>query len=205
MGLVACVSTTEEEIDTTAQAIGTYPALEAIDRPSGAPPPWDQPPSEGTFGQYGYCGATAAANLLLWYGRTVSPTRAIEDGCWSAIGTFPGDMAAYLKKHHASLDCYYQWMWPWSDALAGLRNALAVGRPVIVEFMTDTFNAHWVTVTGIRGGGDDPDVIVMSWGRYHKIRWSTLKSAWRNAYGGPYPYVMCNASSPRADALENGR
>jgi hypothetical protein len=205
IGLPACASTTGEAIDFSEQALATYPVLEAVDRPAGAPFAWGQPASEGYFGQYGYCGATAAANLLRWYDREVSPESAIADGCWSAIGTFPSDMSAYLRKHHASLDCYYQAMWLTSDALAGLRDALAVGRPVIIMYMTDALNAHWVTVTGVHGTNDDPDIIVMSYGAYWKLRWSALKSAWRNAYGGPYPYVMCNASSPHAASLESGR
>lgn len=192
----------EEEMGETSSAYtGPVPVMERIAAPDGMPSSWEQPDSEGTFDQYGYCGATAAANLLTWYGKSTTPREAIDNGCWSYVGTRPPTLAAYLKKAQPELDCYYQTMKWNADSLGNLRNALAAGRPVIIEFMTGKLNAHWVTVVGVEGTEEDPYLTVMSWGGYYKIRWAGVKDAWRSAWGGYYPYVMCNAVSPLAGAL----
>ncbi len=167
----------------------------------GAPRSWEQPPSEGIFGQNGYCGATAAANLLSWYGKNVSPRNAIDDGCWSYIGTRPITLARYLQNHHASLGCSLGRMSWNADALTGVRNSLREGRPLVVVFMTGRLEAHWVTIMGVRGRGDDPKLVVMSWGGFYTVQWSDFREAWRAGYSGPYPYIQCTKQSPLASNL----
>jgi hypothetical protein len=170
---------------------GRIPEMTEIDRPPGAPDSWDQPDSEGWFNQYGYCGATAASNLLRVYGREVAPRTAIDDGAWSWIGTRPATLAAYLRRHHADLACALRTAPSAEAALSTLRERTATGTPVIVLFMTGRMNAHWVTVLGVDGTGDRARVLAMSWGSYYAITWSDLADAWRAGYGGPYPHIVC--------------
>lgn len=207
----ACAATDEPAADDDEGATGTssseaaftgaIPSLTRTKRPASTPASWVQPASTGAFGQNGYCGATAAANLLRWYGREVSPSDTIRDGCWSYVGTRAQTLAAYFTNHQADLGCRYETLDYEANALAHLRATLASGRPVVLEFMTGALNAHWVTVIGVQGSGDDPQIVVMSWGDYYTARWSTLDHAWRNAWGGYYPHVVCNAVSPGAQAL----
>lgn len=180
---------------------GTIATLATTPAPPGMPRSWPQPDSEGLLGQNGYCGATAAANLLHFYAKEVSPRQAIEAGCWSWVGTTATDLSRYLKKSFPELGCSYGRM-PWdADSLQNLRNALASGKPVAVQFMTGGLNAHWVTVVGVRGAGEHPELVVMTWGRFATVKWDEFKDAWRSAWGGYYPYVMCEAVSPNAKAL----
>jgi hypothetical protein len=202
--IVACSVTTEEEDpvgQTDAAYTGPIASLTDTDAPPGAPGSWDQPDSEGIVGQNGYCGATAAANLLHWYGKEVSPRQAIDGGCWSYIGTRPAQLGKYMKNTYPDLGCAYGTMDYDADALGNLRAALAVGRPVVVEFMTGSLNAHWVTVIGVRGAGEHPELVLMTWGRFVTAKWDDFKDAWRRAWGGYYPYVMCQAISPLKSAL----
>ena len=205
--IAACATSTEvedEPIGESAESAysGRLATLTQINRPSGVVDSWSQPDSEGILGQNGYCGATAASNLLRWYGRDVSPRQAIDGGCWSYIGTRAPTLANYLREKQPDLGCWYGTMSWDADALTNLRTALAGGRPVVIQFMTGALNAHWVTVIGVRGAGADPTIVVMSWGGYYTTQWSDLQNAWRRAWGGYYPYVMCQGVSGHARALQ---
>jgi len=207
IAIAACGAndTTGDDADngeaSTEAYTGTIATLVRTPAPPGMPGSWDQPDSEGILGQNGYCGATAAANLLHFYGKEVSPRQAIDAGCWSWVGTTATDLARYFKKSFPELGCYRGRM-PWdADALQNLRNALAIGKPVAVQFMTGALNAHWVTVVGVHGEGEHPELVVMTWGHFAKVKWDDFKDAWRHAWGGYYPYVMCEAVSPNAKAL----
>jgi hypothetical protein len=69
----------EEDVGAAAEAYsGTIATLVDTPAPRGAPSSWSQPDSEGIVGQNGYCGATAASNLLGWYNLRVSPREAID-------------------------------------------------------------------------------------------------------------------------------
>ncbi|MBX3231761.1 MAG: hypothetical protein KIT84_42720 [Labilithrix sp.] len=195
----------EEPASTESAYFGTIPDMVPISAPAGAVASWAQPDSEGAFDQYGYCGATAASNLLRWYGKEVAPRRAIDDGCWSYVGTTPSTLAAYLRDKHSELDCSYRTLDFYADGLATLRRSLEAGRPVIIQFMTGSLNAHWVTAIGVRGAGDDPEIVVMSWAGFYTLQWSRLQDAWRRAWGGYYPHVICDAVSPLAAALHVDR
>jgi hypothetical protein len=199
-------SSEDEAIEGSTQAYsGVVPDMNALeDEWNGAPKSWAQPESEGVFGlqNFGYCGATAAANLLRWYGREVTPRKAIDDGCWSWIGTRPKQLAYYLQSKHADLGCQLSRMTWDADALKGIRNGLRGGRPFAIVFMTGALNAHWVTVVGVEGEGRDPKIIVASWGRYYWLQWSKLQPAWRNSYNGPYPFIMCRDRSPHAGVIK---
>lgn len=214
IALIACSASTNDGDDSVESHGGDNAAEEAItraavpmnkiERPAGVPASWDQPPSEGSFGQYGYCGATAAANLLRWYDREVSPRQAIDDGCWSSVGTRPATLAAYFRKHHPELGCELTQVPGGADALSLLKYDLMLGRPTILLFMTGGLNAHWVTAIGVDAKGPNPNVLVESWGKYYAIPWAKLEPAWRAAYGGPYPHLTCEAKSPHASALRWG-
>jgi hypothetical protein len=203
----ACTTATDDSEEESAVGetsdayTGRLATLEPTSRPRGAPESWNQPDSEGVLGQNGYCGATAAANLLRWYGREVSPRQAINDGCWSYIGTRPSTLAAYLRNKHPDLDCRYGTMAWNADALQNLKNALAGGRPVVIEFMTGGLNAHWVTVIGVRGEGANTSLVVESWGGYYTVKWNDIQDAWRRAWGGYYPYIMCQGQTAHANVL----
>jgi len=206
--LPACTPAPEivEQMGSTESAYsGPIPDMVGISAPADAVASWAQPDSEGTFDQYGYCGATAASNLLRWYGKEVSPSSAIDDGCWSYIGTRAPTLAAYLKRHHSELGCSYETLGFYDDGLATLRQSLEAGRPVIVQFMTGSLNAHWVTVIGVQGAGDDPQIVVMSWAGFYTLQWSRLQDAWRRAWGGYYPHIVCDSVSPLATAIHVDR
>jgi hypothetical protein len=199
-------ATEEEGEDDTAEVAadsaytGSLATLKDTPAPPGMPKSWAQPDSEGIFSQYGYCGATAAANLLGFYGKNVSPQQAIDGGCWSHIGTTASRLGKYMKAY-PELGCWNGRMAYDADALGNLRTALAGGRPVIVQFMTGKVEAHWVTIVGVRGEGDHPEVVMMTWGKYKTAKWDDFKDAWRRGWGGYYPYVMCQAASPMKSAL----
>lgn len=197
LALTACTSEVDEPIaQGEAAYTGRIPDMTEVDRPTGARDSWDQPDSQGWFDQYGYCGATAASNLLRVYGQEVSPQEAIDAGAWSWVGTRPATLAAYLRGHHADLECALRTATSDAAALALLREDAASGTPVVVLFMTGKLNAHWVTVIGVEGTGDDTKVLVMSWGSYYSIAWSDLGDAWRAAYSGPYPHIRCRPRVP---------
>jgi hypothetical protein len=203
-----CASTEEEEAvgedvgEANEAYTGRVAEMKRIGRSyPGAPASWAQPDSDGTFDEKGYCGATAAANLLRWYQKDVSPDQAIADGCWSVIGTRPATLARYLQKHHASLGCALHKMDRDADALAGVRASLRAGKPLVVLFMTGYLNAHWVTIMAVEGRGPDPNLVVMSWAGFYRIKWSEFQAPWRAAYSGPYPHIQCSARSPLADKI----
>jgi hypothetical protein len=192
----------EDDVEETTEAYsGTIATLVDTPTPRGAPTSWAQPDSEGILGQNGYCGATAASNLLGWYNLRVSPREAIDGGCWSYIGTTASRLATYLRTTHPQLGCARGTLGFDDDALGALRGAIGSGHPVIVQFMTGSLNAHWVTVVGIRGAGSNPQLVVMTWGKFMTVRWADFQDSWRRAWGGYYPHVMCSAVSPRATAL----
>lgn len=203
--LSACATTTDDTSDpvddTSSAYTGPIPDMIGTTAPADAVASWNQPDSEGYFDQYGYCGATAAANLLRWYGSETSPRDAIDNGCWSYIGTRAPTLAAYLKKAHPELGCQYKTLGFYDDAFATLRHALESGHPVVLEFMTGKLNAHWVTAIGIQSADHDPKIVVMSWGGYYTLEWSKLQDAWRRAWGGYYPYIACDATIANASAL----
>lgn len=207
--LPACMTGPEEqpeEMGSTESAYsGPIPDMVSISAPPDAVGSWHQPDSEGTFDQYGYCGATAAANLLRWYDKEVSPQTAIDDGCWSWIGTTASDLGEYFEENHSELGCSYKTLDFYADSLATLRDSLSAGKPVIIQFMTGSLNAHWVTAIGVQGAGADPKIVVMSWGGFYTLQWSKLQDAWRRAWGGYYPYIICDAVSPKASALHVDR
>jgi hypothetical protein len=201
--LPACaVEDVDDPVESSEAAYsGKLAVMSEISAPPDAVGSWAQPESEGIFGQNGYCGATAASNLLRWYGKEVSPRQAINDGCWSYIGTRPSTLAAYLQNKHAELGCSYRtFSWD-ADALGALRAAIAAGHPVLIEFMTGQLDAHWVTVIGLRGPDQDPQLVVMSWASFYTLQWSEVMDAWRNAWGGYYPHIYCDAVSTRPAAL----
>ncbi len=194
----------DDAVEQTEQAYsGPVPGLEGTRAPRNAPSVWPQPPSEGLFGQYGYCGATAAANTLAWYGPRVSPRQAIDNGCWSAIGTTPSHLAQYMQNNHGDLGCSYERFDRNGDALGYLKSLLTAGRMVMIQYMVGRLNAHWVPVVGVRGRGTNTRLVVMSDGGYYTAEWEKMKEAWKNGWGGPFPHVVCNArvTGPRAQGL----
>jgi hypothetical protein len=199
LAVVGCSGAAETEADTsTSEAIAISIDEETAPRPKGGPESWVQPPSDGYFGQWGYCGATAAANLFRWYGREVAPREAVDKGCWSYIaGTFPGTLRSCMNAIEPDLECALASA-SLTDPLGTLRGELAGGHPVIILYMTGVVEAHWVVVTGIEGEGHDRKIVAMSDGRYIAMKWSQLAPAWGLAYDGPFPMISCQAkaSSP---------
>jgi hypothetical protein len=180
---------------------GALPSLRPVKPLSSWPKVWDQPASTGVVEQNGYCGAAAAANLFRWYGREVSPHDAIARGCWSYVGTMAETLGSFVERDQPDLGCRYEKLPGVSDPLAWVRSRLTEGKPIIVQFMTGGLNAHWVTVVGVFGKGADPKLILTSWGRYYEAQWSGFEDAWRNAWGGPFPHITCDAVSPFARVM----
>lgn len=127
----------------------------------------------------------------------MSPPDAIARGCRSYVGT----LGAFVERDQPDLGCRYEKLPIGSDALPWGRSTLAHGKPIVVEFMTGSLNAHWVTIVSELGKGADPKLIFTSWGRYYEARWSVFDDAWRDAWGGPYPHVTCTAASPFARVM----
>lgn len=159
---------------------------------------WPQPRSEGLFDRNSYCGATAVANLLGWYDIEKSPRTAINEGCWSVVGTTPATMHDYLQREHGDLGCVLSFVPSDRDPLETLRSLLFSGRPPIILFGTGGGVLHWAVVSGVRNGdGGDPWIEFMSWGAYKRVRWSALEPRWRRPLGLHHPFLACNKTSPR--------
>lgn len=156
---------------------------------------WPQPPAEGIFGQNGYCGATAVANLLRLYRIEKSPRTAVDEGCWSLIGTTVSDMVAYLDDKHGDLGCSRRYVGAGRSALDVLREHLRSNRPTIVLFKDGRIVSHYVVVVGVTRDGSDPWVEYMDSGSYYRSRWSDLEPRWSSVYGMGYPMIACDRPS----------
>jgi len=198
MLLLSCASTVDEPDDVVQEseaALGPSGTIPFEDVPRSFPVrPWEQPPDEGWFGQYGYCGPTAVANLLRLYGIEKSPRTAIDEGCWSYVGTTPGTMQRYLRREHGDLGCDRRVVGG-LDPLEVLRVLLDADHPPIVLFKNGRLMGHWVVVIGVSVDARGAWVEYMEDGAYHKSSWAELEPRWSSVYGMRYPLIACAAKA----------
>jgi len=168
--------------------------LEQIDKPDAKlPDPWQHPESTKLDGK---CGITGVSNMLRLYGVEKAPadidcSRYRSYGPGLRVDKFASDLRELSGKEFKS--CSID---DGSDPLDVLRKHVNEGRPVAIQYMTSPTNAHWVVVTGIAEGKDGTELQVQSWGAYHKVNWRNVQDQWRRGYGGPYPHVVGEESSP---------
>jgi hypothetical protein len=184
-----------EDSEETTGAIGSGSIREEVVGRSFPVRVWPQPPDEGWFGQYGYCGPTAVANLLRLHGIEKSPRTAIDQGCWSFIGTSPGVMVRYLQREHPSLDCDHRVVPGNANPLDVLRVLLDADHPPIILFGNGGLKSHWVVVTGVSVDKRGTWVEYMSEGDFVASRWTDLQPRWESVYGFRYPLIACAATS----------
>ncbi len=166
---------------------------------------WEQPDSSGTFGYNGYCGETAAANIISMLRFPTSPD-VVKDTCQdSTPGTLPSTIADYLTTEMGvqwsiyNLRAYY--------AFRDLKTALDHGTliaengnsPVAVLIKIKGKKAyHWITVVDI---DDNDNVIYNEYGKQEIISkkdfmvlWSFhgITSIWRSTLRrvGVVPFTM---------------
>ncbi|NJL99049.1 MAG: hypothetical protein HC924_09655 [Synechococcaceae cyanobacterium SM2_3_2] len=172
-----------------------YNPLTRIPKPQANwPDTWDQPC--GTL-MDGKCGLTAVANMLRWYGAEISP-KSLDKRRYRSWG--PG-----LRRDKFAEDMNQ--LWPGSGfqsrdipngycPLRILRGHINAGRPVAINYMTNSLAAHWVVVVQVSDEEDNPLLVVQSGGGYHQTRWLDIQDAWRRGWGGEYPHVV--GSQPAA-------
>jgi hypothetical protein len=168
--------------------------MEAMDKPDDKlPNAWEQPAASFMDGK---CGITGVSNMLRFYGVEKDP-KELDSYDYRSWG--PGLRADKFRDNLNTLSGKNNFsaasLSKTDDALATLRKNLNEGKPVAIQFMTDSTNAHWVVVTGINDEKSGPELQVMSWGSYYKIKWSDLDDPWKRGYGGPYPHVVCDNGS----------
>ena len=182
----------DEEVQSSAeQAFSLANAdYKRIPTPKGMPKVWSQPDSRGVLDAQGMCGPTSVSNMLLFYGRNISPEGVYNGGGISLVGTTGRRMENYLDEKFPQLDCDFGHANIFAP-LKFLRDQLKLGRPVNVMVGMSGAQAHWVTVVGITGTDEAPKVRVMTWGSYREIEWKKFRQNWDLNYGGVYPYVSC--------------
>jgi hypothetical protein len=144
---------------------------------------WDQPDSDGVCGYWGYCGPTAASNIVsMVCGGSICP-RDLADTCFSwAPGTTPANLARALSEVPGCGTweaCAYDLDHP--DPLSELERSLPV--PVLLDWKGNTV-MHWVTVVGVQRQTGVCRVTFNHWGRQDKMlcdeflqRWSLTATA----------------------------
>jgi hypothetical protein len=168
------------------------PALAPIEKPDPKlPEVWAHPPSSTLDGK---CGITGCANMLRLYGKEKDPAD-LDQRRYRSWG--PGLRSDKFAENLTELSGKTFTSKTVDDGkpLETLRGHLKAGKPVALQYMTDSTDAHWVVATGIRDTPDGPKVQVQSWGQYYEADWKELEPAWKRGYGGPYPYVVGNDAS----------
>lgn len=167
--------------------------MEEIKKPEDQlPNAWEQPAASFMDGK---CGMTGVANMLRFYGVEKDP-KELDSYDYRSWG--PGMRADKFKENlnllsEKNFSAYS--LSEADDALATLRKHINEGKPVAIQFMTGPTNAHWVVVSGIKDEKSGPELQVLSWGTYYKIKWDDVAEAWKRGYGGPYPHVVCDSAS----------
>ncbi|MBL8871499.1 MAG: hypothetical protein JNK90_17115 [Planctomycetaceae bacterium] len=188
-GLLASVGVCEE-----VQLIRT-------EKPKGFPDAWDHPQDTSLLD--GKCGLTAVSNLLRLYGIEVDP-KDIDQAKYRSWGPglrrdkFAEDMNVLAEGKGFESKCIEEGV----DALGVVESYLADGKPFAIMYMTNkkspSVEAHWVVVVAILPSEEpkNPKLIVQSWGEYHEVEWNEIAGSWKRGYGGDYPHVVGDSSSP---------
>jgi len=138
---------------------------------------WDQPDSEGPGGYYGYCGPTAASNLLAnMCGYLVPPSRLAECCFGLGPGTNPRALVETLNGLH---DCG-RWAVCHSDVLDGdPLDTLFEQLPAAALLDWDgALELHWVTVVDVHRTGGSCQVVYNHWGRQDRMGCNEFIERW---------------------------
>jgi hypothetical protein len=138
---------------------------------------WDQPPSDGIGGYYGYCGPTAVSNLIANVcGDFVNPYES-GDRCFSlGPGASPSDMVDALNEFG---DCGRFALCEQPSGETDRMAALEASLPAAVLLDWDSlFTLHWVTVVHVDWGGGGCDVVFNHWGRQETMACSEFVERW---------------------------
>ena len=138
---------------------------------------WDQPESDGVCGYWGYCGPTAASNIVsMVCGQNICP-RDLAKSCFSwNPGTTPGKLAGALSDVHGC--------GTWevchgdieaTDLLSDLEDELPV--PVLLDWEGNTV-MHWVTVVQIQRQRGQCHAIFNHWGRQDEMPCDEFLKRW---------------------------
>jgi len=138
---------------------------------------WEQPPSEGVGGYYGYCGPTAVSNLIANVcGEVVNPYEAGEK-CFSAgPGASPSAMVRALNELGGCGE--FALCEPEPGESHGM-TVLEANLPAAVLLDWDAFfTLHWVTVVAIDWSGGACHVRYNHWGRQDKMACDEFVERW---------------------------
>jgi len=167
---------------------------------------WDQPTSDGVNGYYGYCGPTAASNLMANVCGVLVAPRAVSDMCFSwTPGTTPGNLVYTLN----TLGYCGRWAacHPRPDDADPL-STLAKQLPVAALVDWDgSGTLHWITLVHINRTRGPCRVVFNHWGKQTRMgcndfieRWSLMESnvGWSSVASRvlkPFTYV-CQVQGP---------
>lgn len=138
---------------------------------------WDQPSSDGINGYYGYCGPTAAANLLMnTCGIRVSPRQISETAFSWTPGTTPHNLVAALNEiegcgrwavcHPSPHD---------GDVLGTLEKLMPVATLMDWDGALDL---HWITVVDVRRTAGSCHLVYNHWGRQQRMECNEFLTRW---------------------------
>ena len=164
---------------------------------------WDQPTSDGVNGYYGYCGPTAASNLMANVCGVMKAPRDVSDMCFSwTPGTTPGNLVYALN---AVGHCGRWAVCQPSPQDADVLGTVAEQLPVAALLDWDgSGTLHWITLVDINRTGGRCKVVFNHWGKQQRMgcndfigRWSLLESnvGWSSVASRvlkPFTYV-CQA------------
>ena len=105
---------------------------------------WEQPPSKGIGGYYGYCGPTAAANLVTNVcGHRITPMTFADESFGLGPGASPNKLSHALNE----LGCCGEWSVCQHDPEeVDVFEALQQSLPAAVMLNWSSRSMHWVTV-----------------------------------------------------------
>ena len=153
----SCMSRCEDELNECLQSVRVL-APTKTDQVTYS---WEQPPSEGIGGYYGYCGPTAAANLVTNIcGHRVTPMKFAEESFGLGPGTHPQTLSHALNE----LGCCGEWSVCEHDpSRVDVFQELQKNLPAAVMLNWTARSLHWITVMQVNYS-PSCEVIYNHWG-----------------------------------------
>ena len=138
---------------------------------------WDQPSSDGVNGYYGYCGPTAASNLLANACGVMLPPRSLAEACFGiGPGTTPSALVGALNDIEG---CGH---WVIDHANASENDPLETlhrRRPVAVLLdWQGALDLHWITLVDVVRTGGSCHVVYNHWGRQDRMDCNEFVERW---------------------------
>ena len=136
----SCMSKCEATLDRCLHNVNIVPSK----RTDEATYSWEQPPSEGVGGYYGYCGPTAAANLVTNIcGHRITPMRFADESFGVGPGTSPNALSHALNE----IGCCGEWSVCKHNVLkVDVFQELQKNLPAAVMLNWSARSMHWITV-----------------------------------------------------------